>query len=375
MNDKDRKPHESARARSHRRVNQRLRDAISKEASDDLKDLEITPKKLDWMKRTYQWGVKADLTDSGLTLGALNVGIYGEIPDRWDDQSRMPRGAYPMPGVPPIGNFISEKRDLWSDNSADLYEEAIQRRWAPATDIPWESIEPLPDDVEAAVCQLCTVLCQHANTEIETLGSWLHQMSYGYHEVKLFLATEMFDAARHFEVFRKRALSNGGGLGLELKGDVKRMIIESRGGWSETALLLYMLRGLFTFTIYRYGSILANNDAEKAIFEKSVQDKARHLSYGIEHLRYSMTRQDDKNLVFNSLLGIGERLVARECREPIVLEPLAVIFGGGVSGAHSGMKVVQRLMSDYVNLYLSSLKFIGIDRLDSLSDDFKSYLL
>ena len=375
MTDKDRKPHESARARSHRRVNQRLRDAISKEASDDLKDLEIPPKKLDWMKRTYQWGVKADLTDSGLTLGALNVGIYGEIPDRWDDQSRMPRGAYPMPGVPPIGNFISEKRDLWSDNSADLYEEAIQRRWAPATDIPWESIEPLPDDVEAAVCQLCTVLCQHANTEIETLGSWLHQMSYGYHEVKLFLATEMFDAARHFEVFRKRALSNGGGLGLELKGDVKRMIIESRGGWSETALLLYMLRGLFTFTIYRYGSILANNDAEKAIFEKSVQDKARHLSYGIEHLRYAMTRQDDKNLVFNSLLGIGERLVARECREPIVLEPLAVIFGGGVSGAHSGMKVVQRLMSDYANLYLSSLKFIGIDRLDSLSDDFKSYLL
>ena len=160
-----------------------------------------------------------------------------------------------------------------------------------------------------------------------------------------------------------------------MKGDVKRMIIESRGGWSETALLLYMLRGLFTFTIYRYGSILANNDAEKAIFEKSVQDKARHLSYGIEHLRYAMTRQDDKNLVFNSLLGIGERLVARECREPIVLEPLAVIFGGGVSGAHLGMKVVQRLMSDYVNLYLSSLKFIGIDRLDSLSDDFKSYLL
>ena len=90
MTDKDRKPHESARARSHRRVNQRLRDAISKEASDDLKDLEIPPKKLDWMKRTYQWGVKADLTDSGLTLGALNVCIYGDIPDWCYDQCRMP---------------------------------------------------------------------------------------------------------------------------------------------------------------------------------------------------------------------------------------------------------------------------------------------
>ena len=140
MTNKDNEPQDSARVRSRRRVNQRLRDTVSKETSGDLKDVEIPPKKLDWMKRTYQWGVKADVTDSGLTIGALNVGIYGEIPDRWDDQSRMPRGAYPMPGVPPIGYSISEKRDLWADNAADLYEEAIQRRWTPATDIPWEAL-------------------------------------------------------------------------------------------------------------------------------------------------------------------------------------------------------------------------------------------
>ncbi|PKB59836.1 MAG: hypothetical protein BZY65_02880 [SAR202 cluster bacterium Ae2-Chloro-G2] len=195
--------------RTRRRAESRRKDAIAKRVAED-EHLEIPSASLEWMKRTLQWGVKADVTESGLKLDALNIGIYGEIPDKWEDQSRMPRGAYPMPGVPPIGYGIREKRDLWADNAADLYEEAIQRRWSPATDIQWDTIEPLNDDVEASVCQLCTMLCQHANTEIETLGSWLHQMSYGYHEVKLFLASEMFDAARHYEVFRKRALSNGG---------------------------------------------------------------------------------------------------------------------------------------------------------------------
>jgi hypothetical protein len=39
-----------------------------------------------------------------------------------------------------MGYSIYEKAELWSDNSADLYEEAIQRRWRPATDIDWNSI-------------------------------------------------------------------------------------------------------------------------------------------------------------------------------------------------------------------------------------------
>ena len=42
---------------------------------------------------------------------------------------------------------------------------------------------------------------------------WLKDISYGYHEVKLYLATQAFDHARHVEAFRKRALANGGGLG------------------------------------------------------------------------------------------------------------------------------------------------------------------
>ena len=227
-------------------------------------NVEVKEPSLEWKSRTLQWGTRAKPGKGGLKIGDLNVGIYGEIPDHWEEQTRMPRGAYPMPGVPPIGIALRSKRDLWADNAADLYEEAIQRRWVPATDIPWDTIEPLPDDVEAAMCQLCTELSQAANVEFETIGYWLQHMSFGYHEVKLFLATNMFDAGRHHEAFRKRALSNGGGLGLESRGEVNRMILESKGGWSETSLLLHLLRGTFIMSVYRYGERYANNPCRES---------------------------------------------------------------------------------------------------------------
>ena len=337
-------------------------------------NVEVPEPNLAWKSRTLEWGVRAKPTKHGLRIGDLNVGIYGEIPDHWEEQTRMPRGAYPMPGVPPIGIALRSKRELWADNAADLYEEAIQRRWAPATDIPWHTIEPLPDDVEAAMCQLCTELSQVANVEFETIGSWLQHMSYGYHEVKLFLATEMFDAGRHHEAFRKRALSNGGGLGLESRGEVNRMILESKGGWSETSLLLHLLRGTFIMAVYRYGERYANNPAEKTLFGLAMQDKARHLAYGFQHLRYAVAHKDDKAMIFNQLLGIGERIFARELKEPALLEPMAIVFGGGIEGARVGMERVHRMMGDWARSYLSAAEWIGVPRDQAFSADLAKYL-
>jgi hypothetical protein len=337
-------------------------------------DVEVPKPSLEWMSRTLEWGVRVKPGAKGMTMQGINVGIYGEIPDRWDEQTRMPRGAYPMAGIPPIGFALREKRELWADNAADLYEEAIQRRWIPATDIPWDTIEPLPDDVEAAMCQLCTELSQAANVEFEAIGSWLQHMSYGYHEVKLFLASNMFDAARHHEAFRKRALVNGGGLGIESKGHINRMILESKGGWSETSLLLHLLRGLFIQTIYRYGERFAHNPAEKVLFGHALQDKARHTAYGLQHLRYAVTHKQDKALVFQRLLNIGERVFAREMKEPVMLEPLAIIFGGGIEGGKAGMRVVHQMMGDFVRTYLASTDWIGIHRGAAFPKDLSRYL-
>jgi hypothetical protein len=291
------------------------------------------------------------------------VGIYGEIPDQWQDQTRNPRGAIPKKGVPPLGYSIRDKADLWAESAADLYEEAIQRRWAPATDIPWVSVTPQNDGLERAICQVCTELCQYANCDIETISSWQHQMAYGYHEVKQYLATASFDAARHFEAFRKRALVGGGGLGLEGPGEVNRMILESRGGWTEAVTYLFLLRGNFTLTMLRYLERHAYNEAESLLYRYALQDKARHMTYALEHLQFACAHQEDMSLILQQLLFIGDRIFARELKDHVLREALAVVFAGGIEEAGTaGMAEYHRMMGDFMRAYVGACEWLGVKR-------------
>ena len=337
--------------------------------------IEVPKPNFAWMGKTKQWGVRVKPNKKGLTLGALNVGVYGEIPDYWEDQTRMPRGSVPRAGVPPIGYAVRAKHELWADSAADLYEEAIQRRWIPATDVDWNSIEQLPDDVETAMCQLCTEICHYANTEIEAISIWQDKMAYGYHEVKMYLATNSFDCARTFEAFRKRALVNGGGMGLESKGDVNRMILESRGGWTETLAYLYLMRGTLTLTLMRHGMLFAHNDAERTLFSHSIQDAARHMVYALDHMRYAVTHQDDQALILQTVLAVGESIYARELKDPALRESLAILYGGGIEGARGeGMVKARGVFRDWLNYYLECCDYIGVPRRATLHPALAKYI-
>jgi hypothetical protein len=318
---------------------------------------------LRWMNRSNQWDIRVKPGKHGLRLGDLNVGIYGDVPAVWNDQTRNPRGAIPKKGVPPVGYTVRDKAELWADSSADLYEEAIQRKWAPATDVPWKSIKPLAEPLERAVCQVMTELCQYANCDIETISQWQHQMAYGYHEVKQYLATASFDGARMYEAFRKRALCNGGGLGLEGPGEVNRMILESRGGWSEAVTYLYLMRGTFTVVMLRYLEAHACNDAERAIYAASLEAKGRHMTYALEHLQYSIAHTDGRREVMQTLLFIGERVWARELKDHVLREALAIVFAGGLNdAADKGMAIFQQMMRDVMTEYCFSCDWLGVTR-------------
>ncbi len=318
---------------------------------------------LEWMQRTHQWGTRVRPGKGGVTLGSLNVGLYGEIPDRWDELTRMPRGAYPVPGVPAIQMYsLRSKAELWADNAAELYEEAISRRWIPALDVPWGQATPLPDDVELALAQVCTELSQQASIELEVITRWLQEMSYGYHEIKVFLATEVFDAGRHFEAFRKRALINGAGIGLESPGQANRILLEVRAGWTETSILLHILRGSFTHTLYRYLAAYPPTPADAVLFGRALQDKTRHIAYGMQHLRYAVAHRRELATQLQRGLTGAELFFARDEQDPVLWEALAIVFGGGVRGMAAGMQTVRRLRRDYLNGYLDRLRWIGIDR-------------
>jgi len=330
------------------------------------------------MTQSIQWGTRAPVhPQGGLTIGAINVGAYAEVPDYWEDRSRMPRGAFSpagQRGAPIGGYYLRNKSDLWADNAAELYEEGISRRWSSAESIPWVECRALPDDVELAICQVSTELSQQASIEIEVVSSWLQMMSYGFHEVKLFLATENFDAGRAFEVFRKRAMVNGGGIGIESPGQVNRMLLESRAGWTETSLLLHLLRGTFTRTVYRYLGAHGPTRVEQLISRRALQDKSRHVAYGMQHLKYAVNHVPGSDSNLNAGLQQAESIVLRDDRDPILWEALACIFGGGVRGMDEGMRTVRLLQRDYVRDLLRCTAWIGVDFEHAIGPHFRSFL-
>ena len=339
-------------------------------AADDQPEAEVVQSPVErfpWMKDTREWGVRAPLTPHGLTIESIATGVYGEIPDESREMTRMPRGSYATPGMPRLDNYsVNRKDELWSDNAATLYEEAIQRRWNAMQDIAWDDLPSLPEEMELAWCQLCTELGQHATAEIDTIGQWLHRMNYAYIEPKMFLATQEFDSARHFEAMRHRALCNGGALGLESPGMLSRRMMETRAGWPEVSVSLYIARGTLTMLLYRFGTHFATNPVDRRIFGLCLQDKARHMAYGLAMLKLTVAVKGvDFGVSLRRILGSIEKDMASEMKDPVLWEAMAIISGGSVNGMAEGKAAVDRLRSDYVRQYLARLQYAGIDKQES----------
>ena len=332
---------------------------------------------LAWMNDTQEWGVRVQPGKHGMTMRGLNVGSYGEVPEYSTDMSRRPRGASPVPGVPRTDFYaLSSKVDIWADNAVDLYEEAIQRRWMAHADVPWDELTAMPGELGLAMGQLCTELAQQASIETDVIGNWLHKMNYAYHEVKTFLATEIFDTGRHYSAFRQRALANDGALGLESSGHINRRLVEVRAGWTEAALYLYIIRGPLTLLLYRYGEAYAYNPTDKYLFRRCLEDKARHMAYGMTHVKYAVEHQDEgfaKGLS-NLMQGV-EHDVGLELKDPVLWEALAIIFGGGLANISAGMEVVKDLQKRYIEEYLARMEWVGIPKTENnLSPVLASYL-
>ena len=324
-------------------------------------EVDVPEPRLNWMNQTREWGIRVKPGNKGLTLGSLNVGVYGEIPMNWPDRSRNPRGAIGIKSLPRVAIQVRDKIELWAPCAADLYEEAIQRRWIPATDVDWAAIHPLPEDIERAICQVCTELCQYATVDVEVITNWQHQMAYGYHEVKQYLATASLDATRRYDAFRKRALCNGGGLGYEGPCQVSRLVRESSCGWTETVAGLTLIRGLFTQVMIRYLNRFAYNAVERKIYECVTQDLARLLTYGFDHIKFALAHDKDKLVSLRTTLAIGMSMFERDLRDPVLREALAIIFGGGISGACTeGMYVFYEMLDEYVEELLAASQKLAL---------------
>ncbi len=321
---------------------------------------------LSWMDTTGERGMRAHPGRRGLTLEEINKGSYGVAPENAEDLTMAQRGSARANGVPRIGYHIRKKSDIWSDNAAMLYEEAVQRQWSSATDIPWDELKPLPDDVERAYSQFCTFLTEVEFIAGDTPAYWLPQISNEHYEVKMFLASQIMDEARHLDVFRKRALANGGGLMSSSGNAGLRVIIESKDFTEMSAIMHVQGEGLVQ-SIFRMGEYIATNEAEKRIFRLSAQDESRHVAFGVMHLKYILETEPERREEIHSYLEKAEPLIGAgggsapvAGGSPIFGTSLGMLFGHSLGSQEEGGKMALAAFRRQLNEYMHRLEVAGM---------------
>jgi len=326
-----------------------------------------------WLRGTRaEWGIHPKPGPRGLTMLDIATGTYGEVPDRPPHRSMAPRGADVDDDTADMGYILNRKTDVWADNVVELYEEAVARQWSATRDIPWGELRELPSDLEHAMCQLCTLLSEVEMIAADLPAKWMWRLNHDFIEAKMFLCTQIMDEARHAEVFRKRALANGGGLLLSRSGPTSllRTIIEAKT-YTQASALMHLLGEGFVLDIFRMGELIAPSDVEKRIFRMCMQDEARHVAYGTMHLRYAVEHDPDVAEEIHEALDVGEQVLIDFGTAPDVSTALAVLLAGGTEHVEDkGFPLSLELTKKQLTSYLARCERAGVGRLERSSIPF-----
>ncbi len=324
--------------------------------------------KLDWLDQQGEWGVKASADGAkGLTLADTQIGSYGDPAPTSDNMTGKPRGAASRRDAKRIGAYqVRTKSDIWLVNASMLYEEALQRQWSSATDVPWHTIRPLPDDVERAQCQLATFLTEVEFVAADVPGKWVASTTPDYFEPRMFLITQIMDESRHLDVFRKRALANGGGLMQRPNVTTSGVVgsIDLSRDFTEMSSRLHISGEGAVLSIFRMGELMAYNEAEKRIYRLAAQDESRHVAFGVMHMRYLAETEPERKEEVHAYLDEGERaLVAGNqnpaARDTAQSEALAILLGGGEKNYDEGYRKLLAIRKRQAKEYVQRIRSAG----------------
>lgn len=324
---------------------------------------------LSWMKAgTEQIAANADHR-RGLTYLDLNVGPYG-----WDAMPEVPRGprgvaprgaAYSLTEQVDMSPELNRKSDVWGYKVASFTEEAMSRQWNATTDVPWADLDKYErsEEVEIAFAQLCTFFTEVEMIATDLPAKWLWRMNNQFQEVKHFIATQAIDEARHAEVFRKRALAGGVGL-MEALPQAEHALKAILDGdtYSEASAFMHLLAEGNILTLFRFSEFISPTPVDKRMFQLVMQDEARHVSYGLQHLKWIIDNCPERKEQLHLALDEAENFTLNQF-DSALFEAMIVLAGKGTSPAQikKGIEIVGMLQVKQVEEYFHRLRRAGFE--------------
>ena len=244
-----------------------------------------------------------------------------------------PRGAQIEKGGPAFGFTLRQKRDVWAYELDAIYHQSVANQWSVARDLPWKNLPQLPEEVESAVAQIMTFLTENEFAALYVPARFIPRIHPHYREVVGVLAMQVADEARHAEGFTRRAEAGGAGLGTTaVSGQLSlKTLLEEPDFTTATFLLCVMGEGTF-LTLLNFLSERAPDPVTAALMRLAHRDEARHVAFGMEHMRYVFAREPQARISLTTAVERRSRMLASiSGLSPQVHDALVVYTGGGIS--------------------------------------------
>lgn len=279
------------------------------------------------------------------------------------------RGAQVEVGSPEFVFRLDHKQEVWTENAADLYAQAVAAQWDPDQAIDWSVTFELPVPVEAAVVQIMTYMVENENAALIVPARFLGQLHPHYRELQAALAIQVADEARHIEVFTRRirhkglepALSTAGG-----QASLKTLLDEP--DFSVASFLLSVMgEGTFV-TLLQFLQAHGPDPLTRQIARLAARDEARHVALGMSHLLYRVRSAPDLRLQLAR--AIEQRHGALESTAGLneeVFDALILVAAGELTPAAvaRGYALVQNLMREMADGRYTRLVRLGFEQAEA----------
>ena len=118
----------------------------------------------------------------------------------------------------------------------------------------------------------------------------------------------------------------------------------------------------------RLGQAGTRSRFDRDLMTQLVQDCARHVTFGCRRISYYLRHCPDREEAAVKLHIVADQLeplqTERHLLNSKVLEPLAMLLGGGAAGMNDGMAILREFGRNFAANYLARLDAIGLPRRD-----------
>jgi len=276
--------------------------------------------------------------------------LLGTPPDHVEPRGLAPRGLHRVGDGVAYDFQVTDRSLIWADGIEKLYEQAKDRQWNAAHDIPWEQGQGVPAALEDALCTVLTWMVQQEFAAWYVPAKFLARIHPAYLEPVLFLSTQVLDEARHIEAFTKRLFLNGVGFVGEYPATESSLLgLIQQEDFDKASFLLHVLGEGTFLDLFAFLRRAAPDEASRTMFLRSHEDEARHVAYGTGRLRIQL--QQDPRAIDRFVAALEERLTfAREISgiPAQVQEALSVLAGGAEQGTgfQRGIQEVKTFYQD-----------------------------